>query len=162
MFQYWVSAKTPPTYADEWARIVDREEVNEFILKDLAGTLLKSYMLADRLPGHKLRRHLNNASVKYSLMFFTDHELAVAAVAYAFDNISSERPILQFLVDDFCEHTRTDRESGQLLPVYKKWLGHMLPAFAKRVKRRLENVVARPKSDFCYLEHLKRTAICDR
>lgn len=127
----------------------------------MTESIPKAYVLANTLLAHKLRRELNNAAVKYSLMSFMGREHAIASVAYAFDNISPERSILQFLVDDSCERCR-DCESGKLYPVYEEWLEAMHTAFVRRVKRRLQNVAARPKSGFCYWEHVSCAAMCDR
>lgn len=162
IFQYWIYTQTLPTYGDfdEWVRILGQTDAEVFLSPHMLEPILGAYVLADRLLAHRLLREINNTIVKYNPMSCIDPDRAVAAITYAFENIAAERPILQFLVDDFCQHCRTPA-TGKLFSGFERRLEEMPSAFGRRVRRRLENVDARPKSGFCYREHLSCTAICD-
>ncbi|KAF9693556.1 hypothetical protein EKO04_008456 [Ascochyta lentis] len=157
VFQHWRYTQELPPYGDfeGWARIFDVEPDEYFTSTDIVHSIIKAYVLADRLLAHKLRRELNNSAVEYNPMSSLDMGHAVRLVQCAYDNIAAERPVLQFPVDDFCDHC-------MVWPTFESVLARLPPAFVSRTKRKVEVARTRPKSEFCYKEHKSSREVCDR
>lgn len=118
----------------------------------LCFTQVKAYGLGDRFLDVGFQRAMNEAiakDVKWELTFPTD---MVSIIEWAFENIPSDRPLLQLLVNYFC-HTwneaEDDNENAEALKL-------MPCAYSARVMRRLAEMRREDTlqhSTACYLEH---------
>lgn len=83
-----------------------KEEASSELHNEATLTLVKAYVLADRLLAAPFRRAVNNSLVDTpltkELSYHPDSLLPV--ISSAFENVPSDRPLLQRLVDIFCFH----------------------------------------------------------
>lgn len=114
---------------------------------------VKAYSLADRILDPNFRSAINEVVVRdnsYALSFTT---FINRIIDWAFENIPSDRPILQFLVNRFCEkwvHALDKVDDVRSLRTVS-------PEFTARVMRRYAELrrSSTPKHRYaCYLEHI--------
>lgn len=142
-----------------WTRLVEElaEPSTEKWIQTRYEVLVRAYVLGDRLIIHSFRRLVNNVFANLLGFGYTMILARYQMIAYAFDNIPSERPILQGLVDTHCSErsnhvvrNRTCRDEDEALKVLSKdfliratcRFGECHRAFAHKI----------PKAR-CYYEH---------
>ncbi|KAF2833615.1 hypothetical protein CC86DRAFT_278529, partial [Ophiobolus disseminans] len=164
IFVHWLYIQKVPESRDFeiWDRIMEtEEEINEDIKtkssKDTIQHLymlgLKVYVLADRFLALQLREKVSRFLTTVANFPTLDEPRGSEISRYAFNNIPSDRPILQHLVDHFCRKDFENRGEGKdaidaqnQLP--REFLMRVTRSFAK-----LRDLTAAKMSKRCYLEH---------
>jgi len=116
--------------------------------------MAKAYASGDRFVAPAFRRAINEVFVNYvrsSCLFPTD---MVELTCWMFENVASDRPLLQLLVNQFCGEW-DDSDLGRIANTTA--LKALPAAFVSRVIRRYCHLKTCPGSskvkDHCYSEH---------
>lgn len=104
---------------------------------DKCFPVIKAYVLADRLVANTFRRDANAvANDLLGTRFFALSDFYMIA-SYAFEHIPPSRPILQHLVDRYCNLPRKPKDIEKLVKAEME-----LPtAFTRRVLHRYQEIV---------------------
>jgi hypothetical protein len=119
------------------------------------ATLVKAYAFGDRFQMEAFRRQVNNAFVDAISRSYFWTVIRYHSSSYAFNNIPLDRPILQLLVDEYCQ-VWDSTEGNEDLDI--KALNELHPKFLLRAMRRLGEMKEKswdtlPMSTWCYYEH---------
>lgn len=114
---------------------------------------VKAYSFGERFIVPDFRRTMNEALVNNFAQNTFRPDVMLLLADYTFENIPSDRPLLQLLVDNFCKHwnvrddDKGDTEALEKLP--RKFVTRALSTFSHNlfVSRQIKN------KDRCYLEH---------
>lgn len=169
IFQNWIYTQHLPAHTDwhTWARILQAWDVSDVGDIEIGEALVKAYVLAERLRAHKFRREVNNAAIKYMITadILTDDLLptAVRFVEFAYENIAADRPILHYLVANYCEsysehHNEheygSDDEMCDLEKFPRRFVEDVALEYrAKRERARTDGGKTDTVGKICYKEH---------
>ncbi|KAJ8111033.1 hypothetical protein OPT61_g6274 [Boeremia exigua] len=159
LFVHWLYTQQVPDHKKDcamWDHIVNGKHSNRMFLSRSQYqlptlTLLRAYVLGDRLLAEEFRRLTNNHLVEGdSTVGFNPME-SLPSIEWAFENIRSDRSILQYLANEFCNNWFPEGDDTDDIDALSK-----LPTkFVLRLLRRLgylrQSSIEEGKT--CYLEH---------
>ncbi|KAJ8111028.1 hypothetical protein OPT61_g6273 [Boeremia exigua] len=145
VFVYWLYNQPLPTADDYliWCCVFNDDDAD--FSKHMQLWVL-AYALGDRLLAPAFRKAINNIIVSSRPMSGVTIATLMPVYSYAFANIPDNRPLLQFLVDDFCENWIEEFDTDSDV------LHDLPPAFLARVLRRYSQK-AHATTLCCHLEH---------
>lgn len=110
--------------------------------------LVKAYALGDRLLAFGFRRAINNHVVGPYGGIAIAPRAYVPAVRWAFENIPCERPLLQFLVNDFCANWYAKHDNKDDVEALRQF-----PMTSIMRAMRRYSLAREDEGDGCFLEH---------
>jgi len=158
LFVHWLYTKTIPatSWYVVWSPIIDRSlkpGMYDAWVQEVFIVLIKAYVFGDKFLATGFRQDVHRKFSNLLSGYCLTLPGGCQVIEYAFNNVPSDRVMLQHLVDDYCsqwDETQLDHVSVRI----PKWLPR---AFPVRVERRfaelrsmINNVGNRSR---CYYEH---------
>ena len=117
--------------------------------------MAKAYSFGDRFIAPAFRRAMNQVVVDYVRSLWLTPLNILELTRWIFENVPSDRPLLQMLVHQFCEDWNDDEEED--VKANPTALRALPPAFVSRVMKRYCHLKIGAASsevkDHCYSEH---------
>ncbi|KAH4107729.1 hypothetical protein HBI56_169460 [Parastagonospora nodorum] len=151
IFLHWLYTQQIPNSLDyeEWDQVMGTKGTSD--LED-AMTRVQAYSFGDRFLVPNFRRTMNEAFVDMMVAdVLPDPSKVDDLVVWAFENVPSDRPLLQLLVNQFCDDWNNFPVSATEIEALKTLPG----SFLARVVTRYNQLKNYPNNDIqcCYLEH---------
>jgi hypothetical protein len=149
---HWLYTQQLPTHYDDWFQMGIVKEAKETHGDERLYTCLKAYALGERFDIPAFSCAANNLFANNIPLYYPVHQSGLSLACYAFQNIRSDRVILQNLVDKYCVSYDFDGSGYSL-----EGMGDLPIKFLRRTIHRfqeLSEMSAREKRERrCYLEH---------
>jgi hypothetical protein len=106
LFVHWLYTQQVPQHNEEWIRMEIVQGVDDFQEDELIHACIKAYAFADRFDISGFSRAINNCFAKTmeDVFCYSARASGRPLTKWAFENIPSDRVILQRLVEDYSQH----------------------------------------------------------
>lgn len=161
LFVHWLyTGKFPELQDNDKWEVATQKEFWPFDVEARRLLAIKAYVFADRFIVSTFRRTLSARATTPILDALKDvrqiiFEETSPLVNYAFTHVPADRPLLQFLVDDFCCRWQEDLDLAEEMDLLKELHSAFLLR-VMRVTRRFSEILrerGEAKTKCCYLEH---------
>jgi hypothetical protein len=153
---HWLyNQELPPTNEmEKWAEVMETPTSLYHLDQGVMIVRLKTYVLADRFLDFKFCEATTQSIIEQTDHYCWDPSQINEFVGWAFENIRSDSPILQLMVNEFCHYWQDPTIAEEDVRALKE----MPLDFTHRVVLRLHEMLLSPRymshKKACYLEHV--------
>ena len=150
---HYIYTQSLPSDSKEFIHLIDKAKSHDNQNWLIAESCIEAYKLAEHLCAPIFRAAINNHFIDRWSKGLADMDIfdKQSLIRIAFQGITGERVLLQFLVDRYCEVWRLEN-------MYEQNAEEHLPrkSLLRCVRRycELQNVPQEGKQERCYLEHV--------